>query len=66
MLYICIEQLRIITQKLKTMKAKIIKTETIEATEFSMESNIIELDSIPTVTEQEKLFENYESIILEF
>ena len=48
------------------MKAKIIKTETIEATEFSMESNIIELDSIPTVTEQEKLFENYESIILEF
>jgi hypothetical protein len=41
-------------------------TQNIKATEFSMETNIISLTSIPTVKEQNELFVNDDSIILEF
>lgn len=41
-------------------------TETIEATEFTMEANIITLDSVPTIEEQNELFGNDDSIVLEF
>ena len=48
------------------MTTSIIKTEKIEATEFTMEANVIELDSIPTVEEQEELFGDDDSIVLCF
>jgi hypothetical protein len=48
------------------MKNAIKKIETIEATEFTMEANVITLDSIPTIKEQEELFNNDDSIVLEF
>jgi hypothetical protein len=38
----------------------------IQATDFSMETNIISLNFVPTVNEQNELFGNDESIILEF
>jgi len=45
--------------------AEILNTENIEATDFSMEANVITLDSIPTIEEQEVLFSD-DTIILEF
>ena len=48
------------------MKTKILNTENIETTEFTDEANIVTLDSIPTLEEQNELFENGDSIVLEF
>lgn len=42
------------------------KTQNILATEFSMETNIITIDFIPTIEEQNILFANNDSIVLEF
>ena len=41
-------------------------TENIEATEFTMEANVITIDSVPTMEEQDQLFRNDDSIVLEF
>jgi hypothetical protein len=38
----------------------------IQATDFSMETNIISLNFVPTFNEQNELFGNDDSIILEF
>lgn len=43
-----------------------LNTENIESTEFSMEANIVSLDSAPTIEAQEELFNNDDSIVLEF
>ena len=40
--------------------------EKITATEFTQEATVIILDSIPTVQEQDKLFGDDQSIVLEF
>lgn len=40
--------------------------ENIEATEFSMEADVIELDSVPTAEEQSELFDLDDSIVLCF
>ena len=48
------------------MKTTITNKENIEATEFTMEANVIELDSIPTIEEQAELFANDDSIVLCF
>lgn len=42
------------------------KTQNIAATEFSMETNIISLVFIPTIKEQNELFGDDDSIVLEF
>lgn len=42
------------------------KTQTIEATEFNVETTIITLNECPTTEEMDILFNNDESIILEF
>lgn len=47
------------------MKTQILNIENISATDLSNESNIITLDSIPTIEDQKELFSN-ESIVLEF
>jgi len=47
------------------MKVQILSTEKIEVTEFNMEANVIELDSIPTIEEQKELLGD-ESIVLMF
>lgn len=41
-------------------------TQNIQATELSMETNIISLTFVPTVNEQNELFGNDDSVILEF
>lgn len=43
-----------------------LKTEKIEATEMSMEANIITIDSAPSIEQQNELFGDDDSIILEF
>jgi hypothetical protein len=48
------------------MKTEITKTENIEVTEFTMEANVIILDSVPTVEKQNELFGTDDSIVLEF
>ena len=48
------------------MKNQILNPEKIEATNFSMEANILTLSSTPAMLEQTELFGNDESIILEF
>ena len=48
------------------MKNLNINIETIEATENSMEANVLTLDRIPTIEEQNELFGNDETIVLEF
>ncbi len=55
-----------LARKLNKMAISIINTENIEATEFSMEANVITLNDIPTIEEQEKLFNNDDSIVLCF
>lgn len=53
-------------EQIETMKTQILNTQNIETTEFTMESNIITLDSVPTIEEQEELFGDDDSIVLEF
>lgn len=48
------------------MTTKATKTQNIESTTFSMEANVIALDSIPSIKEQDLLFENGDSVVLEF
>lgn len=48
------------------MKSKIVKTETIQASEFSAKATVITLSSIPGIADQNRLFGMDESIILEF
>lgn len=47
------------------MTTLISSTEKINATEFTMEANVISLNRVPTIEEQNKLFSN-DSIVLEF
>jgi hypothetical protein len=47
------------------MKTTTIRTEVIEATENSLLTTIVTLDSIPTVKEQKELFID-DSVVLEF
>jgi len=48
------------------MKTQILNTENIEATDFTMEANVLTLSSVPTVEDQSELFGNDDSIVLEF
>lgn len=48
------------------MNAQTINTQTIEATDFSAETTIITLDTIPTAEEINELTQDGDSIILEF
>ena len=48
------------------MKNQILSTENIEATEFTNEANVITLSSVPTIEEQNQLFGDDDSIVLEF
>jgi hypothetical protein len=48
------------------MTTQQIKTENIKETDFSMETTIITLDGVPTISEQYILFGNDDSIVLEF
>lgn len=48
------------------MATQILNTEKIEATQYAMEANVISIDYTPTAKEQEDLFNNDDSIILEF
>ena len=48
------------------MEIKVIRVEKIEATEFSMEANILTLSNYPTDEEKNVLIGDDESIVLEF
>lgn len=52
--------------KQNNMKSQVVKIENVEATEFTMEANALTLDTMPTIEEQNELFNNDDSIILEF
>ena len=45
---------------------QILEATKIEETTHSMEANVLTLSSIPTIKEQNELFDNDDSIILEF
>lgn len=48
------------------MNNEILNIETIEATDFNVETTIVTLSECPTKEEMDFLFDNDESIILEF
>lgn len=48
------------------MKTTILKTENIKETRFTMDANVLTLDSVPSINEQDLFFNNDDSIVLEF
>ena len=48
------------------MKTKIIKTQTVAKTSYSMRAKIVTLNQAPTAKEAKEFFGNNEAIVLEF